>query len=308
MDDLKLDFGAVERQLSAMELTEEETQAVKSFSAKIDLKDASLASAYGAAAYNKIALFAEKVLCFAAGEEADDIGTLVGQAITALNAYDSVDSGKDRLLNLFKRTEKKRKIQGDMCNELFACMQELSSHLEAYELTLTKNVEILAQLQKENMDYFRMLTMYIQAGHLRLMRERETTLASMKEIFKRTAQPGDKELFEAFEKACGKFEERLFALEQVRAVVLQMDRLIVTLQGDGAGLSRKTQRLILGVLPAWREQAEKQLSSGAEELASANETLLFALDELLQLRAEVLQSRKTVAERLVRVQQAFTEN
>ena len=133
--------------------------------------------------------------------------------------------------------------------------------------------------------------MYILAGKMRIARDRETALASMREIARRTNLPQDAQAANDFENALQRFEKKLHDLEITRVVCIQMAPQIRLLQNNDAALADKIQSSIVNTIPLWRSQMV--LSLGMQNSRAAMEAQREVTDmtnELIRKNTEMLKT------------------
>lgn len=274
-----------------VEFTDKETAAIKEVAAKIDITDQQMVMQYGAAAQKGVAEFSEAALGAAKTRELGEVGNMIGQLMAELKGFDAEETRKGGILGLFRKAGRKIEILRTRFDEVSDNVDKLSHQLENHQLTLMKDIEILDQMYEKNLEYFKMLTMYIQAGKMRLTRERETTLANMREIAKRTELPQDAQAAKDFEEICLRFERKLHDLELTRNISLQMGPQIRLLQNNDAVLSEKIQSSILNTIPLWKNQMVLTLGiSHAQSAMQAQRKVADMTNELLLKNAETLKA------------------
>lgn len=274
-----------------LELTEKEEQAVQEVAAKIDLTDPQMVMQYGASAQKGVAEFSEAALGSAKTRELGEVGTMIGQLMAELKGFDAEETKKGGFLGLFRKAGRKLEILRSRYDEVSDNVEKLSQQLESHQLLLMKDIEILNQMYEKNLEYYKMLTLYIQAGKLKLSRERETTLANMREIAKRTELPQDAQAAKDFEEMCLRFERKLHDLELTRTICLQMGPQIRLLQSNDTVLSEKIQSSILNTIPLWKNQMVLTLGiSHAQSAMEAQRGVTDMTNELLKKNAETLKA------------------
>lgn len=285
MEDKALD---VQMQL---QLSEKEEQAVKEAAAKIDITDPQMVMQYGAAAQKGVADFSEAALGSAKTRELGEVGTMIGQLMAELKGFDAEETKKGGILGLFRKTGRKLEVLRAKYDEVSDNVEKLSQKLESHQLVLMKDIEILEQMYEKNLDYYKMLTLYIEAGKMRLSRERETTLANMREIAKRTELAQDAQAAKDFEDMCLRFERKLHDLELTRNICLQMGPQIRLLQSNDTVLSEKIQSSILNTIPLWKNQMVLTLGiSHAQSAMEAQRGVTDMTNDLLRKNADMLKS------------------
>ena len=270
-------------------MSEEEQKAIEDFSAKIDVRDARQILQYGAAAQKNMAEFSETALSSAKNKDLGEVGEMVSKLMAELKGFDA--SEQKGFLGIFKSARRGLELLRTKYEKTSETVGDITAKLEAHQTELLKDVEILSQMYDKNLEYYKLLTMYILAGKLRLERDRETTLASMREIARRTDLPQDAQAANDFENALLRFEKKLHDLEVTRIVCIQMAPQIRLLQNNDAALADKIQSSIVNTIPLWKSQMV--LALGMQNSRAAMEAQREVTDmtnELIRKNAELLKS------------------
>ncbi len=290
MEDMKL----------TLEFTEKEKEAIKDVSSGINLVSRQQVLQYGNAAQRGLAEFSQSALAAAKPRELGEIGTMIGQVMAELNAFGWEDTPIGGILGLFRKTEKKAELRRAKLAEISLNVDELSRQLESHQLMLMKDIEILGQMHEKSLEYYKMLSMYILAGKMKLARERETTLSSMREIAKRTGLPNDAQTVKNFEEMCLRFERKLRDLDSCRHTGLRLVSPIRQLKSSHTTLSEKIRSVILDTIPQWKTATGEEQDK--DVLQKMNRSLAETLDEVLQIHAESMQKRQNAREELQKVE------
>lgn len=284
-----------------LEFTEREKEAIKEVSAGIDLTNRQRVLQYGDAAQREVAEFSQAALAAAKPRELGEIGTMIGQAMAELNAFGWEDTPIGGILGLFRKSEKKAELRRAKLTETTLVVEDISRQLESHQLMLMKDVEILSQMYDKSLEYYKMLSMYILAGKMKLARERETTLSSMQEIARRTGLPNDAQTVKNFEDMCQRFERKLRDLDSTRNIGLRLVSPIRQLQSSHTTLSEQIRSVLLDTIPQWK-RAAAEAEQNKDILQATNSNLANALDEVLQIHAESMQKRQTAREQLQKIE------
>ncbi|MDO4845376.1 MAG: toxic anion resistance protein [Oscillospiraceae bacterium] len=285
--------AATERMPEAAEferMSEKEQKAIEAVSAKIDVRDAGQILQYGAAAQKGMAEFSETALASAKNRDLGEVGEMVSKLLAELKGFDAAE-GKKGFLGLFKSARRSLELLRAKYERTSVTVADITAKLETHQTTLLKDIEILAQMYEKNLEYYKLLTMYILAGKMRIARDRETALASMREIARRTNLPQDAQAANDFENALQRFEKKLHDLEITRVVCIQMAPQIRLLQNNDAALADKIQSSIVNTIPLWRSQMV--LSLGMQNSRAAMEAQREVTDmtnELIRKNAEMLKT------------------
>ncbi len=282
----------------------------------IDMFSSEKIGRYGADAQMGLAQFAESALNGARNRAPVELDRRIGELMTEIKAFDAGERSKMGFFaSLFFGATKYLEQIRQKHAELALRVETLQEKTEEYKTFLAADFQQLDELYEKNQDFLRALTIYVNAGRLRLRREKETTLASMREIAKRTDLSVDAENVRAFEQNCRLLEAKLYDLERTKTVCLQMEPQLRYLKNGNAVLTEKLRDCLAMALPAWHaataealhlsaaeEEAEEKLTVDKELLKSANSALLAALDDVLQVRAEISQKRREAERELQNIE------
>jgi len=282
---------AAEENKALAEMTEREMQAVQELSAKIDITDAQQVLQYGTAAQSGIAEFSESALGSAKGRELGEVGDMIGELMAELKEFDAEEAGKGGLFGLFRRAGRRLEVLRTKYDEAADSVDRIAGKLEKHQVTLMKDMEIQEQMYDKNLEYFKKLTIYIEAGKMRLQKERETTLAAMREVAKRTELPQDAQRAKDFEDQCLRFERKIYDLELTRNICLQMGPQIRLLQNNNSALVEKIQSSLLNTIPLWKNQMVLALGLNHSKMAmEAQRSVTDMTNDLLKKNAETLKT------------------
>jgi len=276
-------------QSEPVQFSEKELQVINDISAKIDITDTQAVLQYGAAAQTGIAEFSETALGNARGKNLGVVGGMIGELMAELRGFDAGEAQKGGFFGLFRRAGRRLEVLRAKYQKASASVANIAEKMESHQLALMKDLEILEQMYEKNLEYFKMLTVYIQAGQQRLRRERETTLASMREIARRTGLPQDAQSAKDFEEMCLRFERKLYDLELTRNICLQMGPQIRLLQNNNNALVEKIQSCLLNTIPLWKNQMTLALGiSHSRSAMEAQRSVTDMTNELLKENAAAL--------------------
>ena len=280
----------VEEVKDPLALNEREQEKMREIASRIDLNNNQQILQYGTAAQSGLAQFSETALANARGKDLGEVGKKIGELMSELKSFDAADMNKGGIFSLFRRASKRMEMVRAKYTKVSKNVDNIAEKLENHQLSLMKDLEILDQLYEKNLEYFKALTIYIEAGQLRLRRERETTLSSMREIAKRTGLAHDAQNAKDYEEKCLRFERKLYDLELTRNICLQMGPQIRLLQSNDTALTEKIQSSLLNTIPLWKNQMVLALGLSHAKLAmEAQRSVTDMTNELLTENAKALQ-------------------
>lgn len=298
----------VETERSPLELNEQEFDLVQTVAAKINLSGPQQVAAYGASAQNAMAEFAASAVGASRGRELGETAEAISLLRTELKNFRAEEKGKGFLFALLSKPAARQEMLRSRFRELNGAVEGTAEKLEAFQLLLVKDMDVFDSLKQRSISFYKMLTVYIAAGKQRVRRERETTLANMREIARRTGIARDAQTVRDYEESCRLFDARIYDLEQTRESCLAMMPQIQLLQETAKELWENLNFCILSSVPAWKErivhdlrlgnaadqqEGDEPVERGRPDGEAAKRTcagLVKALDDVLQCHAVSLQS------------------
>ena len=268
-------------------LSEQEQQAVLSFSKQIDLENAQQILEYGASAQKNIADFSDTALAKVKTGDLGEIGDMLSGLLVELKTMDEPE--KKGIAGLFR----KAKINAEEMKSRFATAEvnvdRISGELEKHKITLLKDVAVMDQMYERNLQYFKELTMYILAGKQKLAEARSTTLHELRAKAEASNLPEDAQAANDFENKCVRFEKKLHDLELTRMISLQTAPQIRMIQNSDSVMAEKIQSTLVNTIPLWKNQMIIALGvHHSTEAAKAQRQVSDMTNELLKKNAENL--------------------
>lgn len=192
-------------------LTPKQEKQVEEFSEKIDLTDYDVVVRYGTACQKKVATFSDTALKQAKETDLAQVAQRLEQVTENLKEYKTKDE--------YYGAEMK--------------IDKLLSQLEVDQKGITKDLIMYEKLAKANLTYIKELTMYINAGKLKL--ERAGAEESSSEAGKL-------------------FEKRLHDLELTRTITMQMVPQIKMVQNNTSLMREKIDTAVRSAIPLWKNR------------------------------------------------------
>ncbi len=273
-------------------LTEEELEAVKKYSERIDIKDSTTILTYGAASQKRIADFSETTLAGVKNKDLGETGDMLADLITELRGLrDEEEEEKKGFLGLFRRTKNKLEGLKARYSKAEESVDSIVAMLEQHQLTLMKDIAVFDNLYEMNLAYIKEITMYIAAGRRRLDHEISVTLPAIVEYAKNSGKPEDAQAAKDYADMCARFERRLHDLELSRMVAVQTAPQIRLLQNNDSMMSEKLQTVIVNTVPLWKSQMVLALGlAHSEEALKAQRSVTDMTNELLKKNASRLRT------------------
>ena len=151
----------------SIKFSPEEEKQIDDFSQKIDLEDSNIILQYGVGAQKKISNFSEKTLNTVKNKELGEIGGLLDKVVSEIKSMDEDDSG---VFGFFKKQKSKLENMKLKYQSTEKNIDEIAKALDNHQITLLKDISLLDQMYELNEDYYKELSMYIEAGNRKLKR------------------------------------------------------------------------------------------------------------------------------------------
>ena len=174
-------------------------------------------------------------------------------------------------------------------------IDKITTDLELHKTRLLTDITKLDKLYDANLDYFRMLEVYIAAGRAKLKELDEQIIPAMEQKAKGTEDVIQAQNLRDLRSARDDLERRVHDLLLTRQVTMQSLPSIRLVQENDKSLVTKINSTIANTVPLWRQQLAQAVT--IHRMGQAADTVKAASDltnELLQRNAENLQQANAV--------------
>lgn len=273
---------------SMIKLTDEEKKVVDEFSEKIDITSSNIVLSYGSSAQKKIATFSDAALDNVKAKDLGEVGEQITNLVTELKGFD-IDDNDGGFLGFFKKKANKLTAFKAKYDTAEVNVNKISGTLENHQITLMKDIVMLDNLYKTNLDYHRELNMYIIAGKQKLDKERATTLVELKSKATSSGLAEDAQSANDFSQLCDNFEKKIHDLELTKMVSLQMAPQIRLVQNNDRIMAEKIQSTIVNTIPLWKSQMVLAMGMAhSTDAIRAQTEVTNMTNELLKHNADTL--------------------
>ncbi len=270
----------------ASKFTPEEQAKIRQFAESIDIKDTGTVLQYGAGTQQKLAEFSESALASVKTKELGEVGDLLADLVTEIK---STGEEKKGIFGLFQNAEKKLEHKKAQYTESEKNVDKIADALQDHQVILMKDIALLDRLYEKNQTYFKELSMYIEAGKIKLQQVREGELQELRRKAETSQLPEDVQALDDLNNKCERFEKKLYDLELTRTVALQMAPQIRMVQNNDTLMSEKIQSTLVNSLPLWKSQMLLALGlAHSQEAAKAQQMVTDATNQMLIQNAETL--------------------
>ncbi|MDU0893950.1 MAG: toxic anion resistance protein, partial [Anaerococcus sp.] len=144
----------------------EEEKMIDDFSKKIKLDDTNIILQYGSGAQKKISNFSEKTLDTVRNKDLGEIGGLLDSVVMDIRNMEREEASGP--LGFFKKQANKIDDLKVRYQSAEKNIDEVAKTLENHQITLMKDISMLDQMYDLNEEYYKEITMYIEAGNRKL--------------------------------------------------------------------------------------------------------------------------------------------
>lgn len=278
---------AAETQIPQVKFSPEEQQVIEDFASRIDITDASLVLGYGAAAQSKISKFSESALDKVRTQDLGEAGDLMSQLIVQLKGF--TDEEPRGFFGMFRKAQSQVDLMKSRYDKVQVNVDKISEALTGHQIQLMKDIAMFDKMYDANLEYYRELSMYIEAGRLKLRQTREHDLPALQQKARESGLMEDAQAANDLANMCGRFEKKLFDLDLTRNISIQMAPQIRLLQNNDQQMAEKIQSTLANTIPLWKNQMV--LSLGLEHSRQAMEAqraVTNMTNELLRKNADAL--------------------
>ena len=196
---------------SLSRFTPDEIRQIEAVADKIDITDSNAVLSYGASAQRKVSDFADGALQSVRGKDMGETGQVLTSLIVELKHNGEEKQG---IFNkLFGSAEKNFEKLKAQYSSTEANVDRLVKILEGHEEQLLKDIVQLDKLYDKNKLYFKEVSMYIEAGKMRLEKARNEELPALQAKANETNAPEDVQAAQDFADMITRFEKKLYDLE-----------------------------------------------------------------------------------------------
>lgn len=279
--------------------SEQGQERLAAIAADIDFADPALTITYGARVMAETAKFAEELLAQVRAQDDGPLRRVLVAFAAQLKNMDIAGLAQEKpgwssrlpvLGGMFDPLSR----AGERFNVLVDDLGDFTDSLQTALDAITRDIEIMEQLHELNREFYRQLSLNIEAGKERLA----------------AIQTSD------YTVTLSRFEARLYDLQLSRAAAAQTAPKIRLIQSNDQKLAKRLKEDILATLPAWKDQMAlalagreaKQASEKAEHpsnlktLHEIHIQLIETVEDTLLLISETGDSRCAVEEELSRME------
>ena len=273
-------------------LTPEERQQIDTIKDSIDLVNSNAIVQYGSGAQKNIANFSNSVLSTVKSTDPAVAGDLLNDLVKRVKAFEDEndeDKGFFASLPVVGSLFKKGEALTKSYPTLAAQIDKIQAGLDNQKMTLMKDIAMFDGLYDKNLEYFKQLQLYIQAGEEKIQELNQTTIPKLEAQAQVSDNPMAVQVVQDFKDAVSRFEKKVHDLKISKTIAIQTAPQIRIIQNNDKILVDRIQSAIYNTIPLWKNQMVLALGLGRQkEALEMQQAVSNTTNELLKRNAAML--------------------
>lgn len=273
-------------------LTPEERQQIDTIKDSIDLVNSNAIVQYGSGAQKNIANFSNSVLSTVKSTNPAVAGDLLNDLVKRVKAFEDEndeDKGFFASLPVVGSLFKKGEALTKSYTTLAAQIDKIQAGLDNQKMTLMKDIAMFDGLYDKNLEYFKQLQLYIQAGEEKIQELNQTTIPKLEAQAQVSDNPMAVQVVQDFKDAVSRFEKKVHDLKISKTIAIQTAPQIRIIQNNDKILVDRIQSAIYNTIPLWKNQMVLALGLGRQkEALEMQQAVSNTTNELLKRNAALL--------------------
>ncbi len=273
-------------------LTPEERQQIDTIKDSIDLVNSNAIVQYGSGAQKNIANFSNSVLSTVKSTDPAVAGDLLNDLVKRVKAFEDEndeDKGFFASLPVVGSLFKKGEALTKSYTTLAAQIDKIQAGLDNQKMTLMKDIAMFDGLYDKNLEYFKQLQLYIQAGEEKIQELNQTTIPKLEAQAQVSDNPMAVQVVQDFKDAVSRFEKKVHDLKISKTIAIQTAPQIRIIQNNDKILVDRIQSALYNTIPLWKNQMVLALGLGRQkEALEMQQAVSNTTNELLKRNAAML--------------------
>lgn len=307
LDDIQAQVNEERQAFDVENWSEEERKEIQKLKENISFGDTNSILQFGVGAQKEISDFTSELLKKVRTKDSGEIGDILTDLSVQVNSVDTNAflarrsnflSGIPGIGFFFDELRKFKAKYDSIEQNIGSIVNRLEKEYEV----MMRDIVILEELYKQNLNYYRSLNLLIQAGEERIIELEDELKALEKELENNPDDDLLPQKVDEMRKFINQLEIRLQDLKLTRISTLQSFPQISMIKSGNQGLASKIQSAILNTIPLWKRHITIAISLYNQQLVVEDlEKVDNTTDELLKGNSELLrQNTKDVARALNR--------
>ena len=273
-------------------LTPAERQQVEEIKNSIDLVDAGKSLQFGGTAQKALADFSDSILSQVRAKDSGHVGDLLNDLSTKINEFsDSQKSSFVESIPIIGSLVSKGKSLKASYETLATKISKIQSELEQSKMTMMKDIALFDKLYEQNVQYFKNLQLYIQAGEEKLTELRTVTLPKLNADAAQSNNPMAGQVVSDFESNVDRFEKKIHDLKISKTIAIQTAPQLRLIQNNDKLLVERIQSAIYNAIPLWKNQIVIALGlTRQQQVLQQQRAISDTTNKLLLQNAEMLKT------------------
>lgn len=268
--------------------TAEDQKKIEEFKNQIDFSSTTGIVQYGLASQNKVSAFSDEILKQVKTQDLGSAQDILLELKSNVKNFDE-EANKKSIFPFFDSIGKKIRRLKDQYSSVEKNIHQIELKLEQHYQGLMKDINILDKLFVQNQQYFKDLSLYIEAGDQKLAEAQNTTLPALKAEAETSQDQALIQQYKDLQQQLERFDKKVHDLKLTRMVVLQTAPQIRLVQNNSTALMEKIQSSIVNTLPLWKNQMVLTLGiAHSQQALAAQKAVTDATNELLRKNSEIL--------------------
>lgn len=276
--------------LSKQSFSEQDKLQIAKIKDEIDFMHNTDVLQYGSEAQGNISRFSDQILENVRAKDSGHVGELLSSLTSKVEEFNEPASKKlVRSIPLVGRLVGKVDDIVNRYDKLSVQVSKISSELDASRTEMMKDIVLLDNMYHKNVEYFKTLCIYIEAGKQKIKEANEVTLPKLRSEASQSSNPLAMQVVSDFEETIARFEKKVHDLELSRTIALQTAPQIRLIQNNDKTLVERVNSTILNTIPLWKNQMVIALGLVNQQKAlQMQKQVADATNNLLRKNAEML--------------------
>lgn len=245
---------------------------------------------YGSEVQGNISRFSDQILENVRAKDSGHVGELLSSLTSKVEEFNESSPKKFvRNIPLVGRLVGKADNITNRYDKLSVQVSKISTELDASRNQMMKDIILLDGMYQKNVEYFKTLEIYIEAGKQKVKEANEITLPKLRDEAVKSSNPLATQVVTDFEESVARFEKKVHGLELSRTIALQTAPQIRLIQNNDKMLVERVNSTILNTIPLWKNQMVIALGLVNQQKAiQMQRQVSEATNNLLRKNAEML--------------------
>jgi len=275
------------------EIVESEKENLDKALQELDIKDRTSIIYFGSNTQKKLDEISTRMIDGVQNNELGVAGEALNKMVLSLRGFDMDKLNPNQKLSWWQKLIGTAKPMVKFIQEYEEVRDQIdtiSNELEKHKAKLLKDIVSLDKLYEANLEYFRNLEIYIQAGDIKLKELEETILPQYEEKVQNSQD--DMMVIQELKELRGyrdELERRVYDLRLSRQVTMQALPSIRLIQENNKSLISKITSTLVNTVPLWRNQLAQTVAIfRSHDAALATKNAADLTNELLEKNAQGL--------------------